>query len=347
MHLLRLRMTRQGPFDDLDLSFCEQGEPRLVTVIHGGGGVGKTTLLSAIASTRPGNAVVSSGFARERDEAGVTICDFQLGQDDPDRPHSLIVASPNARVFEEDERESLRRREQALFDRVAREAGFAFVAFPATRWFSRQPIAIVGSGRGLGRYDVRAPITLDDPTRGDLARETKQCLAYAAITRALRQDEHWGVRSERLAGAMQHAVDALVGLTGLRWAGLDPSTLEPIFSGAGQRTVSFDGLPTRARHLVAFAALTVRVLWAACPARDPLESEGIATIDEVDLHQDNSVLSQLVPAFRRALPAVQWVFTTTSPLVASSCDVSNVIALRQRSEHASVELYTGELARTH
>lgn len=75
MHLLRLRLVRQGPFDEIEVDFCEEGQPRLVTVIHGAGGV------------------------------------------------------------------------------------------------------VVGPGRGLARYDVRALISLEDPTRGDLARETKQCLA--------------------------------------------------------------------------------------------------------------------------------------------------------------------------
>lgn len=347
MQLLRMRLHRQGPFETIELDFGEDGEPRPITVIQGGGGVGKSTLLMALASTRPGNAVVNSGLHREREEAGFTVCDFLLGQDDPERPHALTIATPNARVHAEEERESLRRREQALFDRVARETGFVFVAFPATRWFSRQPIAIVGPGRGLARYDVRSPIPLEDPTRGDLARDTKQALAYAAITRALGAQDPAAERFERLAFAMQHAVDAMLGPLSLRWMGLDPMTLEPIFRGTGQRVVPFDSLATRARHLVAFAALSVRAIWAAYPARHPLEAEGIVVIDEVDLHQDPQVLGQLVPAFRRALPKVQWILTTTSTRVASSCELGEVIALRQNSDDDTVEPFTDVLAQTH
>jgi hypothetical protein len=347
MHLLRMRMTRQGPFDEIELGFGEPGEPRLITVVHGGGGVGKTTLLMALASTRPGHAVVGTAVGRDHIESGFTACEFHLGQDDPERPHALVVATPNARVYADDEREALRRREQALFDRVAREAGFVFVSIPATRWFSRQPIAIVGAARGLGRYDVRAPIPLEDPTRGDLARETKQTLAYAAITQLLGAQAPDGHRFERLADAMLHAVDTLVGLAGYCWVGLDPLSLEPLFRANTERVVQFDGLPTRVRHLVALAALPVRALWAAYPERDPLEAEGIVAIDEVDLHQDPTLLSKLVPALRLALPKVQWIVTTTSPVVAASCEVTDVIALRRRSEQDTVELFTGELARTH
>ncbi|HEY5956996.1 MAG TPA: hypothetical protein VIV60_10605, partial [Polyangiaceae bacterium] len=357
MHLLRLRLLKLGPFDQIDLNFEEDGEPRLATVIQGGGGIGKTTLLLALSSTRPGNSVVPHGYYVDNDEPGSTIGEFRLGLDDPERPHSLTVASPNARVFADEEREMLRRREQSLFDRVAREAGFVFVAIPATRWFSRQPIAITAPARGLARYDVRSPVALDDPTRGDLARETKQALAYAAISRAIAQKEEPKQRFERLARAMQHAVDSVLGLIGLRWVGVDPLTWEPIFCADGAASgisdggddvaVAFDALPNRARHLIAFVALPIRALWAAYPLRDPLAAEGIVTIDEIELYQDSAVLSRLVPTLRLALPQVQWIVTTTSPIVATSCEINEVIALRRATPQAAVLPYTGEVARTH
>jgi len=123
-------------------------------------------------------------------------------------------------------------------------------------------------------------------------------------------------------------------------------TLEPLFTD-GQRTCTFDGLPTRVRHLLAFVALPVRALWAAYPFRDPLECEGIVTIDEVDLHQDPIVLSHLVPALKRALPRVQWVLSATSPWVASSAEASEVIALRRSPARGIVESFVGPQALTH
>lgn len=345
MHLVRMHLSRLGPFEEIELDFSDDGTSRPMTVIHGGGGIGKTTVLSALACTRPGYAVIAS-MSRDGEEPGVVICEFQLGQDDPERPHPLVVASPNARVYAEDERESLRRREQALFDRVARETGFAFLAIPATRWFSRQPIAMVGPGRSIVRYDVRAPISLEDPTRGDLVRETKQVLAYAAISRALSSGSD-DRRFERLNQATEHAVNSLVGLLGYRWVGLDALTLEPIFRSDEDRSLPFDQLPTSVRHLTAFAALPVRVLWAAYPQRHPLEAQGIVAIDEVELHQDLAVLKRLLPALRTALPEVQWIVSTTSAVVAASTEVSDVIALRQSAHQAGVELFTGEMARTH
>ena len=348
MHLIRMRVTGLGPFDELELDLTnDDGEPRLMTVVHGGGGVGKTTLLAALASTRPGNAVVNSTVGSERETPGAAVCEYRLGQDDPERPHVLIVASPNVRVCTDDNAEMLRRREQALFDRVARESGFVFVAIGSHRWFSRQPVALIGSGRSAARYELRSSITGEDPSRGDLGRETKQALAYAAISGALAASDPTRRRFEWLAQGMTQAVDAMAGLAGFKSAGVDPLTLEPLFIDDGERLRPFDSLPTRVRHLVAFASLPLRALWSAYPFRDPIESEGIVVIDEVDLLQDPAVLSHVVPALRRALPKVQWILSATSPLVAASCEASEVIALRRNPERGKIEYFTGPQALTH
>jgi hypothetical protein len=361
MYLLRARLAGIGPFDDVSFPFSdEEGRARLVTVIHGGGGVGKTTLLAAISATRPGHSVVQQArpslLRHEADdvEGNVeevsprVVCDWALGQDDPTRPHALCIATPTTRVHADDELESFRRREQAMFDRQAREGGFVLLALPSTRWFSRQPIAIHAPAQSVARYDVRAAAALDDATRSDLARDTKQALAYAGIGAALAQaGSERGRAFDALGDAMRSVVDSLARLSGFSYLGLDAFSLEPIFAGPGGRTLPFDALPTRARHLVAFGALPVRTLWAAYPAHDPRESEGVVLIDEIDVHQDPGVQSVLVAALRSALPRVQWLLTTTSPAVAGSSDTRTVLALRRLPEFDRVQLFVGSEARTH
>jgi hypothetical protein len=234
-----------------------------------------------------------------------------------------------------------------LFDRLANEGGFAFLPIPSTRWFSRQPITLSAPARTVARYDVRAGASAEDATRSDLARETKQALAYAAISAALSAPSASPERRfDLLAGAMHHAVDTLLGLVGFSYRGVDPFSFEPMFLAQG-REVAFDALPTRARHLAAIAALSVRTLWAAYPDRDPRESEGVITIDEVDLHQDTPVQQQLLAAFRDVLPEAQWIVTTTSAVVAGSADARAVLALRPLPEGNGVRLFAGDSARTH
>ena len=357
MKLVQVALVGVGPFDKLVLPFAdEHGDPRALTVIHGAGGVGKSSVLAAIASTRPGHCVVQPSRSEPREGAPppFAACEWALGQDEPARPHPLSVASPNARLSPSDEAEALRRREQTLFDRLAGEGGFAFLSIPSTRWFSRQPIAFSAPARTVARYDVRATVMADDATRADLARETKQALAYAALASSLpaldaANPTPRGDQPERrfdlLNAGMRGALESLLKLTGFSYRGLDPYSFEPIFHGHG-RDVPFDALPTRVRHLVAFAALSVRTLWAAYPDQDPRDSEGVIAIDDVDLHQDAPVQQDLIATFREALPEAQWILTTASPVVAGAADARAVLALRPLPD-SEVRVFAGDQARTH
>ncbi len=355
MRLLRAEIAGVGPFDVLVVPFADdEDKPRRMTVVHGGGGVGKTSLLQAIATTRPGHctAQLRQREVRPEDEGNEppvphVRCQWWLGQDDPARPHPLLFGSPNVRVFPSDEEESMRRREQALFDRVAGEGGYAFLAIGSTRWFSRQPIAFSAPARTVARYDVKAATALDDASRSDLSRDTKQALAYAAIARSLSAGNKAERSFERLGEAMHDVVNRMTALAGFEYLGLDAFSFEPMFGDPSGRTIPFDALPTRSRHLTAFAALSVRTLWAAYPARDPRDAEGVIAIDEVDLHQDAGVQAELPGVLRAALPEVQWILTTTSPLISAACDPSEVLALRRLPEQREIVLFSGAHALTH
>ena len=355
----------------MSLPFVEaDGSPRMLTIVHGGGGVGKTTMLHVLASTRPGHAVVlGSPSPQHEGPPPHAVCEWLLGRDDPERPHALTITTPNVRLTGDEQAANLLRKEQGFFDRRARMSGFVFLALSSTRWFSRQPIALHAPLRTIAHYDVRATASLDDASRCDLTREVKQALAYASIGSALvpqSQRERNQMRARiqpdattastpparsvdmRVLGkAMHEMVDALVRLAGLEYLGIDPASLEPTFVTRGGRQLSFDRLPNGARHLVAFAALPIRTLWAAYPGRDPRECEGVIAIDEVDLHQDPAVVQELIPTLRRLLPHVQWILTTTSAALAAGCRTSDILALRREPEDETVELFVGAQARTH
>lgn len=350
MKLLKAALVGVGPFERLLLPFTDdQGEARPVTVIHGSGGVGKTSLLAAIACTRPGHcvAIPSRVEARASASPAFAACEWALGRDEPFRPHPLSVVSPNARSAAMDDSEALRRREQLLFDRLAVDGGYAFLAIPSNRWFSRQPLALSAPARTVARYDVRANPSTEDASRLDLARETKQALAYAAIGAALASAARpMEQRLDLLGAAMHAAVDAMLRPIGQCYRGLDPISFEPVFLDRG-RELPFDALPTRVRHLVAIAALSVRTLWAAYPDRDPREAEGVITIDEPDLHQDTHTQQQLLVNLCEMLPDVQWIVTTSSPVLAGSAEAGAVLALRPAVEGDVVHVFSGDQAKTH
>jgi hypothetical protein len=351
MKLASVRVAFLGPLDDLTLSLLGgEGSPVRAAVVLGGGGVGKTSLLAAIASTRPGYAVAQTR-PRTRSEVPFAVTEWVLGDDDPGRPHPLRITSPNAKTEEDEEVALLRRREQTLFERRAGEGGFVVVAFSSARWFSRSPTLLTAPDRTVCRYDVRASASFDDATRADLARETKQALAYAAIGAALSGSSASSPaereRMARLERGMREVVLALSTLAGFPYRGVSPSTLEPVFEAGPRPPLAFDELPAAARHLVSFGALTVRALHAAYPDRDVDACEGVVLVDDVDLHQDARVQPRLVPLLKSVLPGVQWVLTTSSNLVASGCETGEVFALRRLTHSDRVELYAGSLAVTH
>ncbi|MBX3202286.1 MAG: hypothetical protein KF850_32315 [Labilithrix sp.] len=385
MRLLRVSLRNVGPFDDavlrltppdsgagaLDLSAGDESAapvdapsahgdelthvyaalPRPVTLLFGGDGTGKTSLLSALALTRPGHAlpplpaVASARSAGARAPSYVTT-EWLLGDDDPERPHPLVVASPTATLpGESPDAAAIRRREQALFDRRAQQdGGFVFVSFSGARWFSRVPNLLTSPDRSILRYDVRQPTTtFDDPTRADLTRETKQVIAYAAVGAALGAGSAEHHHLERFAEALREVIDVVLEPFDLAHAGVSPTTLEPLVRSPRGGLVPFDAMPRAARHLVSFVALPLRALFAAYSGEDsPREREGVVAIDDVEAQQEPALLRELVPLLRRALPNVQWLLATASTQLALACDAPSVIALR-RTESSRVELGEGLL----
>jgi hypothetical protein len=347
--LSQLRIAGAGGFDDLTLPLEDAGgSPRRLVVLFGGEGTGKSALLAAIASTRPGHAVAQGPAPDPETPPPFAVADWFLGDDDPARPHLLRVMSPNAKL--EGERDDValsRRREQALFDRRAAEGGFVLVAFSGARWFSRTPVLLTTPERTVLRYDLKSTLSLDDPTRADLARETRQILSFAAIASALSSPgSAEAARFGALDAALRAALLVMLEGAGIGYVGVSPSRLEPVFSRDG-REIELDDLPRSLRHRVAFAALSIRALAAGYPGRDPRDAEGVVLLDDLEVEQDAKAQEALPALLRRALPRVQWIVTTASPQVAAGCEAGEVLALRRLPGSSTVELHQGTAAVMH
>ncbi len=351
MYLERARVIGLGPFDRLEVDLCDRpGEPRLLTVIHGDGGTGKTTLVSAIAATRPTNHIVQTSVWRRPGTKPHAICDWRLGAEDPERPHALVVTTPGFSAEADEQAEQLRRRELMHFDRLAGEAGgFAFVGIPGTRRFPRATVVLGDPARTVLRPDSRGAPGFQDPAGVDLTRPLKLILAYAEVAAALAGDARGeaGVDPRILAAALREGLDELLGLVGHRYRGLSPRTLEPRFETPGGEVVPFDALPMQARQLACFATLPIHQLWICSRGADPRESEGVIAIDDVELHLSDSVQLELLASLRRVLPRAQWVLATASPILAHAATLGSTVTLRREPGSDRVEAYEGELSLTH
>jgi hypothetical protein len=347
VQLARLQLAGASGLD-LVASFLDaSGAPRRLTVIFGGEGVGKTAVLAAIASTRPGHAVAQGPAPAGDGPSPYVIADWLLGDDDPTRPHPLRVVSPNGRVDgERDDTGLARRREQALFDRRAQEAGFVVAAISGARWFSRTPVLLSAPERSLLRWDTRAAAVFDDPARADLARETRQILAYATIGAALGRGRPEGARLALLDRALREALEVMLEGTGVAYLDVSPTRLEPIFACDG-RDVDFDDLPRSVRHRIALAAIPLRALAAAYPGCDPRAAEGVVLVDDLEVELDPRVQEVLPARLARALPRAQWIVTTSSQAVLLGAELDQVLALRRSPSSGEIELHVGPAAVLH
>jgi hypothetical protein len=354
VRLIALRLVGQKALGELSLPFAqthgddESPEPAPVTVVLGAGGTGKSALVAALSSTRPGNTTTLTRRARDEDP-GFAVARYRIFEEDPTREALLVLASPQAVLDETDADSLARRRDQAAVDKLAQQGGFAFQTIPSVRWFSRTPVMLSAPDRAVFRHDARATVPLDDATRADLCRETKQVIVFASVSAALLRDGDGRDPRGWLAFevTLREALEAIVPLTHHRFLGACPTTFEPLFLEVGSGAhVPFDDLPTSAKHMIAFVALPLRTLAAAAPERHPAHVEAVVVIDDAELHVPTAALPALPAALHRALPKVQWILTTGASELADGVGPEARLVLRRLSP-TSVGVLTASQATVH
>ncbi len=96
-------------------------------------------------------------------------------------------------------------------------------------------------------------------------------------------------------------------------------------------------LPDGFRSTVAWLAQLCTTWHETAPAEvtetsDPAQMTGIVLLDELELHLHPSLQRTLVPRLRKALPKVQFIVTTHSPLILSSFDQAELVVLDRTEE---------------
>jgi energy-coupling factor transporter ATP-binding protein EcfA2 len=104
-------------------------------------------------------------------------------------------------------------------------------------------------------------------------------------------------------------------------------------------TVAFAALSDGYRAYIGWITDLIFHLVVVCPPETKLrELEGVVLVDEIDLHVHPTWQREIVAQISRALPRLQFVFTTHSPIVAGSVSSANLFIVAQPSDQDSATI---------
>jgi hypothetical protein len=127
---------------------------------------------------------------------------------------------------------------------------------------------------------------------------------------------------------VEHLLDRLLKPGGYRFTGETSEGGDYLFDRGGMR-VPFQSLSDGYRAFIGWVAdLLYHVCSGAPSGKKLVEGRGIALVDEVDLHLHPRWQMQVIATIARALPNMQFIFTSHSPLVAGSLEWMNIITLK-------------------
>ncbi len=296
--------------------------PRLpnVTLLIGDNGSGKTTVLRALAAAAFGPAAKDllrdSSIVRFGESTARIFANLRLhGQD-----HAAgKVIESYIELERKGERLDLRTDtffHERLWGPVyeSKNDSFFVVGYGATRRVER-----------LDSYDPGARL------RSRAARDLR-VLSLFEDSFSLIPLESWlpGLKrsSRGRYSQVEHLLNTLLAPSQYRFTGEQDKRGEYLYS-RGEMSVPFQSLSDGYRGFIGWVAdLLHHVCYGSAPGKKLIENRGVALVDEIDLLLHPKWQMQVIRTVARALPNMQFVFTSHSPLVAGSLEWMNIITLK-------------------
>lgn len=344
VHVQAIRIQNLRAFSDARIDFRRDGDAAEsaplpnVHVLLGGNGAGKSSVLRAIALgvlapvferdatleragwvRRPPGAGAGSGCIAE-DAACIDI-DLRLhGQDLLARAGRPLQALPiQARIERVGDRELIDwlrpqeaelGRELRLVQQVREPSAFFLVAYGASRWVDHAQAAAHAAPVPVGRQRRQRVASLFD-NRG-LLPLAAWLPAYATQNPG---------RHRQVVTLMNRLLpDGCRMATG---SSQDP----PLFEIDGVQ-LPFAGLSDGYQAYVGWIGDLLHQLCLGAPSgRRLADNQGVVLVDEIDLHLHPAWQRSLLSTLSQALPKLQFIVTTHSPLVVGALQPENLIVL--------------------
>jgi len=319
-------------------------KPKLLNInlLLGNNGLGKSTMLKAIALAVLGPAVSSAGLypyhlVREEPgrKAGDPLADAAIGaafiphpQDEvagPQRVDSRVVVARQGDLetlrWEQDDQGAKDERARA-WDPIfsASSAAFFVVGYGATRRVERR-----------SQYDS--------------ATRTKQVFARAQRIQSLFEDAYSLIPTNAWLPAYEtknpgrfkqvvHLLNDVVSEEQYRFTG-ELEEGEYLFEREGLR-VPFPALSDGYQAFLGWVGDLLYHVCETCPSGHKLaENHGIVMVDEIDLHLHPKWQMTILPTLSRVLPNIQFIVTSHSPLVVGSLEWMNLLVMQPEAGQAS------------
>ena len=313
--------------------FGDLPQPRLpnVNVLLGDNGCGKTSVLRAIALAGLGPAVRDAGIFPHslvrRDRVGF-------------KNEARIIA--HLRLHAQDHSEESEVLSRITVTRKGDIEQLAYVAAGAAEWegvYESTNDAFFMVGYGATRR-------VDPPEDFNLGARAKNALPRAQRVMGLFQDSYaliplgsWlpAYKSRNKGRYIQvvHLINRILAGSDYRFTE-EMEGGDYLFAGRNAR-IPFQALSDGYRALIGWVGDLLYHVCFTCPAGKKLsDNHGIAMVDEIDLHLHPAWQMRIAASLARALPNIQFIFTSHSPLVAGSLERMNVIVMRRKGRSGVV-----------
>ena len=338
MKLKSVKIENYRAIDKLELML----DPSL-TVFHGANGCGKTSVLSAIA------VVVGDTMGALLDESTIDLCeeDWREGAEPPrvcvsvsDR-HGEFIGERRGDEWL-DKEFNAQRQAQLEFNRKVLDEHYRtsqnempIVAFYNTgRTASRMP-EVSNDPRDIRKFSRLAALDGALSARTDFealfawfyAKEDEELRAQKARRDFDYQLKDLSAVRQAISSMLPEVSDPRIKLNPLRF-------VVSIKSNGQVENLSLDQLSGGYRIVLALAADLARRMAQGNPhLDDPLESEAVVLIDEIELHLHPAWQQRVLGDLRRTFPNTQFIVSTHSPQVLTTAEPQHIVELHRDGDH--------------
>jgi predicted ATPase len=311
-YISRVELERIGPFDRQEFELTSSWN-----ALIGDNGVGKSTVLKAIAVAMCGDDAMS--YAGRIVKTGATHGIVTL--------HTSAGAVYRTDIYLRDALAEVR----TLPARPIEADKWLAIGFPPLRsmpW-TKAKLLTHDSSRRLTAADLMPLLTGDPDTRSESVRDW-----LLGLENRIREGRGPATSARVLRDRFVSAMEKLLALSGVRFGAAVTASGE-IRVRTAEGDLPLEAISQGAASLFGWVGVLLQ-RQADLPAYDRLLFPTLVLVDEIDAHMHPGWQWTLVDVVNELCPDVQFIVTTHSPLIVGSMDAREVHALERRGHKKQV-----------